>query len=75
MYAELVAVDRLSFNQVAKSKFIRSAMQKKKLFSHSSPSTIRTKVDQFFRDAKAETKKYVLEEKEWGQRYSLTFDE
>ena len=76
MYAELAARDRLSFNQIAKSEFIQSSMRDKKLISHTSPETIRTKVLQFFQTAKEETKKelqYSLRDQ--GQRFSLTFDE
>ena len=53
MYAELAATDRLWFNQIARSDFIRSAMREKKFIAHSSPTTIRSKVFEFYQEAKA----------------------
>ena len=52
MYDELAATDQLSFNQIARSEFIRSAMRNKKLIAHSSPTTIRSKVFEFYQEAK-----------------------
>ena len=40
MYAELAAVDRLSFQQISSSNFIRSAMVKQALPSHTSSTTV-----------------------------------
>ena len=37
MYSQLAGAGRLSFNQIARSQFITSAMQDKKLIAHSSP--------------------------------------
>ena len=53
MYAELAATDRLWFNQIARSDFIRSAMRDKKFIAHSSPTTTRSKVFEFYQEAKA----------------------
>ena len=75
MYAELTSVDRLSFNQVAKSEFIQSAMRDKKLVSHSSPTTIRKKVDSFYQTARTQVVKEITRLKESGHRFSITFDE
>ena len=75
MYSRLAAVDRLSFNQIANSSFIRDAMRKKKLVAHSSPSTIRGKVTEFYQAAKQEVKEHLAKLKEDGVRFSITFDE
>ena len=51
MDSHLTAVDRLSFNQIAKfSDFIEEAMRDKKMVAHihSSPNTIRGKVSEFY---------------------------
>ena len=48
MYSRLAAVDRLSFNQIANRDFIKDAMRDKKMVAHSSPSTIRAKVSEFY---------------------------
>ena len=50
MYAELAATDRLSFNQIARSDFIRSALRDKIFIAHSSPTTIRSKVFEFYQE-------------------------
>jgi hypothetical protein len=75
MYAELVSIDRLSYNQVAKSSFIQEAMRNKKLVSHSSHVTIRKKVAEFYAEAKTETKEFIKKAKESGKKFSITFDE
>ena len=75
MYAELAATDRLSFNQIVRSDFIRSAMRDKKFIAHSSPTTIRSKVFKFYQEAKAavidELKRGISE----GLRFAVSFDE
>ena len=48
MYAELAAVDRLSFHQIASSNFIRNAMLKEGLKSHTSHNTVKHKVFQYY---------------------------
>ena len=51
MDSHLKAVDRLSFNQIAKfSDFIEDAIRDKKMVAHihSSPNTIRGKVSEFY---------------------------
>ena len=75
MYSRLAAVDRLSFNQIATSDFIRDAMREKKMVAHSSPNTIRGKVAEFYQTAKEEVRKHLAEMKREGVRFSLTFDE
>ena len=75
MYSRLAAVDRLSFNQIATSSFIRDAMREKKLVAHSSPNTIRSKVSEFYQAAKEEVKQHLAKLKKGGVRFSLTFDE
>ena len=52
MYAELAAVDRLSFLQIANSSFIRNSMLKHELQSHTSHQTIKNKVFQYYDEAK-----------------------
>ena len=56
MYAQLACEDRLSFNQIAKSQFIQSAMRDKLLIAHTSPTTIRDKVKEFHSSAKEDVK-------------------
>ena len=56
MYAKLACEDRLSFNQIAKSQFIQSAMRDKLLIAHTSPTTIRDKVKGFHSSAKEDVK-------------------
>ena len=43
MYSQLAGAGRLSFNQIARSQFMRSAMRDKKLIAHSSTTTILSK--------------------------------
>ena len=52
MYAELAVVDRLSFHQIASSNFIRNAMLKEGLKSHTSHNTVKHKVFQYYDEAK-----------------------
>ena len=60
MYARLAALDRFSFNQIASSEFIRTSMAKEPGFkSHSHPSTIRSKVLDFYDEAKSATKAHL----------------
>ena len=47
MYAELAAVDRLSFLQIANSTFIHNSMLKDGLQSHPSHETVKNKVFQY----------------------------
>ena len=56
IYAQLACEDRLSFNQIAKSQFIQSAMRDKLLIAHTSPTTIRDKVKEFHSSAKEDVK-------------------
>ena len=53
MYTALASTERLSFSQIARSEFIRSAVRDKKLIAHSSPTMIRSKVFEFYQEAKA----------------------
>ena len=75
VYAELAAKDRFSFNQISSSKFIRSAMQQKFNVAHTSHTTIRAKVKDFWIEAKKETLLELKKKKEDGERFALTFDE
>ena len=75
MYAELAAVDRLSFHQIATSHFIHDAMQSKMLSAHTSPNTIRSKVKEFYEYAKEDVKKRLQSMRDQGTRFTLTFDE
>ena len=75
MYAELAATDRLSFNQIARSDFIRSAMRDKKFVAHSSPTTIRSKVFEFYQEAKAAVTDELKQGISKGLRITVSFDE
>ena len=55
VHAVLAAVDRLSFNKISTSSFIRKPMQQKYEVSHTSHTTIRAKVKEFWEVAKEET--------------------
>ena len=57
VYAELDAVNHLSFNQISTSSFIQKSMRQKNKVAHSSNShtTIRAKVKEFWEAAKEET--------------------
>ena len=55
VYTELAAVDRLSFNQISTSSFIRNSMQQKYKVAHTSHTTILAKVKEFWEVAKEET--------------------
>ena len=52
MYAELAAVDRLSFQQIYSNNFICSAMVKQGLPSHTSSTTVGHKVFQYYDETK-----------------------
>ena len=77
MYAELAlaATDRLSFNQIARSDFIRSAMRDKKFIAHSSPTTIRSKVFEFYQEAKVAVTDELKQGISKGLRFAVSFDE
>ena len=53
-YAELAAVDRLSFFSIAKSQVIRRPMSKDVFNCHVSKDTIRSKVFTYYDEAEAE---------------------
>ena len=75
IYAELAATDRLSFHQIARSDFIRSAMRDKKFIAHSSPTTIRSKVFEFYQEAKAAVTDELKQGISKGLRSAVSFDE
>ena len=75
MYAELAAVDRLSFHQISSSKFIRSAMVKQGLPSHTSPNTVREKVFQYYDEAKVIMIDHLQKKIKENCRFALSFDE
>ena len=75
MYAELTATDRLSFNQITRSDFIRSAMRDKKFIAHSSPTTIHSKVFEFYQEAKAAVTDELKQGISKGLRFAVSFDE
>ena len=75
MFAELAATDRLSFNQIARSDFISSAMRDKKFIDHSSPTTIRSKVFEFYQEAKAAATDELKKGISKGLRFAVSFDE
>ena len=55
VYAELAAMDRLSFNQISTSSFIRNSMQQKYNVPHTTHTTILAKVKEFWEVANGET--------------------
>ena len=69
MYAELAASDRLSFLQISNCSFIRSGMLDKGFKSHISKDTIRSKVFEFYEEAKAIVKDRLLEGVKTNKRY------
>ena len=75
MFAELVATDRLSFNQIARSDFISSAMKDKKFIAHSSLTTIRSKVFEFYQEAKVAVTDELKQGISKGLRFAVSFDE
>ena len=75
MYAELAATDRLSFNQIARSDFIRSAMRDKKFIAHSSPTTILSKVFEFYQEAIPAVTDELKQGISKGLRFAVSFDE
>ena len=75
MYAELAAVDRSSFNQIANSTFIHSAMRDKGMKAHISHVTVRSKVFEYYEQAKSVIKNHLQQGVNNGQRYAVTFDE
>ena len=74
MFAELAATDRLSFNQIARSDFISSAMRDKKFIAHCSPTTIRSKVFEFYQEAKAAVTDELKQGISKGLRFAVSFD-
>ena len=76
MYARLAAVDRFSFNQIASSDFIRNSMAKEPGFkSHNHPSTIRSKVLEFYDEAKLAMQGNLKSKVSKGSRFAVSFDE
>lgn len=75
MYAELAAVDRLAFKQIASSNFIRSAMVKQGLPSHTSPTTVGHKVFQYYDEAKLVMIDHLQKKIKENCRFALSFDE
>ena len=76
MYARLAAVDRFSFNQIASSDFIRNSMAKEPGFkSHSHPSTIRSKVLEFYDEAKLAMQGNLKSKVSKGSRFAVSSDE
>ena len=75
MYAELAAVDRLSFQQISSSNFIRSAMVKQGLPSHTSSTTVGQKVFQYYDEAKVIMIDHLQKKIKENCRFALSFDE
>ena len=75
MYAELAAVDRLAFQQIADSNFIRGAMVKQGLPSHTSSNTVRHKVFQYYDEAKVIMIDHLQKKIKENCRFALSFDE
>ena len=75
MYAELAAVDRLSFLQIANSTFIRNAMSKEGLRSHTCPDSIKKKVLQYYDKGKDILMNHLQEKIKENCRFALSFDE
>ena len=75
MYAELAAVDRLSFQQISSSNFIRSAMVKQGLPSHTSSTTVGHKVFQYYDEAKVIMIDHLQKKIKENCRFALSFDE
>ena len=75
MYAELAAVDRLSFLQIASSTFIRNSMTKDGLRSHTCHTTIKDKVFQYYDEAKEQVIDHLQKKIKENCRFALSFDE
>ena len=75
MYAELAAVDRLSFLQIASSTFIRNSMTMHGLRSHTSHTTIKDKVFQYYDEAKEQVIDHLQKKIKENCRFALSFDE
>ena len=75
MYAELAAVDRLSFQQISGSNFIRSSMVKQGLPSHTSSTTVGQKVFQYYDEAKDIMIDHLQKKIKENCRFALSFDE
>ena len=75
MYAELAAVDRLSFEQISSSNFIRSAMVKQGLPSHTSSTTVGQKVFQYYDEAKVIMIDHLQKKIKENCRFALSFNE
>ena len=75
MYAELAAVDRLSFQQISSSNFIRSAKMKQGLPSHTSSTTVGQKVFQYYDEAKVIKIDHLQKKIKENCRFALSFDE
>ena len=75
MYAELAAVDRLSFHQIANSSFIHNSMLKDGLRSHTSHETVKNKVFQYYEEAKVIVIDHLQKKIKENCRFALSFDE
>ena len=75
MHTGLAGEDRMSFNQIARSKFIRQTLRDKKFIAHSSPTTIRSKVYEYFYSAKVFAIEELTKMKSNGDRMVLNFNE
>ena len=75
MYAELAAVDRFSFLQIANSAFIRNSMLKDGMRSHTSSNTIKNKVFQYYDEAKVIVIDHLQKKIKENCRFALSFDE
>ena len=75
MYAELAAVDRFSFLQIANSAFIRNSMLKDGMRSHTSSNTIKNKVFQYYDEAKVIVIDHLQKKIKENCCFALSFDE
>ena len=75
MYAEPTAEDRLSYQQISSSNFIRSAIVKQGLPSHASSTTVGEKVFQYYGEAKVIMIDHLQKKIKENCQLSLSFDE
>ena len=77
MYPRLAGEDRISFNQIERSEFIRQAVRDKIFIAHSCPTTIKSisKVCEYFHSAKVSATEELKKLKSNKNRMVLTFDE
>ena len=73
--SELVSVDGLTFNQIAKSRLLRRAFSKDGYDLPQSPQTTKTLFMKQYRKTLAVVKQKVREHKSRGKRFSISLDE